>query len=157
MNAGWQAGGRWRCSTIASLISVAWLPAAGTAVAHHSYAAFDRTREVTVQGTVRTWEMGNPHAYLWLYVKNRQGKQDIWGFEGPSPAALVSHGWSKYSVKVGDAITVTMNPLRDGRNGGSLTSVRLADGRFLDAHPNDQKPPAQPRNVPTPATAGQQP
>lgn len=115
--------------------------------AHHSYAPFDRDREITLQGTVRTWEMGNPHGYLWIYVNDRKGKQQIWGMEAPSPSVLVRNGWSKYSVKPGDKITVTLNPLRDGRNGGNLTSVRFADGRFLDTHPNNLREPAVPHTV----------
>jgi hypothetical protein len=129
---------------LASLLALA---GATSLHAHHSYAPFDRTREITLHGTVRTWEMGNPHGYLWLYVKNQRGRQEIWGMEAPSPAVLIRNGWSKYSVKVGDQVTVTLNPLRDGRNGGNLTSITFSDGRHLDTTPGDVRPPAVPHTV----------
>lgn len=107
------------------------------ALAHHSYAAFDRNRIATVTGTVRTWEMGNPHAYLWLFVRNAAGGQDIWGFEAPSPNTLLMHGFDKYSVKVGDRLIVQFNPLRDGRHGGNLVELQFSDGRVLSAGPGN--------------------
>jgi hypothetical protein len=115
--------------------------------AHHSYAPFDRDKEVTLKGTVRTWEMGNPHAYLWIYVTNRKGGHDVWGMEAPSPGMLVRYGWNKYTVKVGDAVTVVINPLRDGRTGGLLLTMRLADGKEMDTRPRDgyRAPPERQR------------
>jgi hypothetical protein len=114
--------------------------------AHHSYAAFDRNRIATITGTVRTWEMGNPHAYLWLFVANAAGGQDIWGFEAPSPDTLLRHGFDKYTVKVGDRLIVQFNPLRDGRHGGNLVELQFPDGRVLSAGPgNGGRPlPGQP-------------
>jgi len=113
---------------------------AGVADAHHSYAAFDRAREIRLMGTVRTWEMGNPHGYLWVNVKtSTTGSSELWGFEAPSPQVLINHGWSKYSVKPGDAVTLLANPLKDGRHGGSLLELRLPDGRDLDTRPHGQE------------------
>src|SRR5262245_43781900 len=100
------------------------------ASAHHSYAMFERGKIISLEGTVRTWEMGNPHAYLWIDV-TKDGQTNLWGLEGPSPAALIRKGWSKYTVKPGDKVTVFINPLRDGRNGGNLAKLVLADGREL--------------------------
>ena len=111
------------------------LAATAPAAAHHSYAAFDKSKVVTIKGTIYAWEMGNPHGYLWVIVKDAQGTPHTWGLEAPSPLSLISRGWSKYSVKVGDQVTVALNPLRDGRNGGSLLQLRLQDGRVLDTGP----------------------
>ena len=81
-----------------TLSQIAWAAigavafAASTPVwAHHSYAMFDQRKLVTLQGTVYTWEMGNPHAYLWLYVNDSSGKQQLWGLEGPSPKIGRAH------------------------------------------------------------------
>jgi hypothetical protein len=111
------------------------LLAATQSMAHHSYAAFDKNKIVTVKGAVYAWEMGNPHGYLWVIVKDPQGSSHTWGLESPSPSVLLRQGWSKYSVKVGDVVTVELNPLRDGRNGGSLLQLQLADGRVLSTGP----------------------
>lgn len=96
--------------------------------AHHSYAMFDKSKRLTVTGTVRTFQWSNPHAYLWIFVD-----QDIYAFEfGGGPNALVRNGWTKDTLKPGDKITVTYNPLRDGRTGGEFVAVVLPDGRKLD-------------------------
>ncbi|HTP38786.1 MAG TPA: DUF6152 family protein [Steroidobacteraceae bacterium] len=123
----------------------ACLGMAGAAQAHHSYAPFDRERVLTVTGTVRTWELGNPHAYLWIDAVRKNGKQEIWGMEAPSPSALLRNGWDKYTVKAGDKVTVTLNPLKDGRTGGNLLSLTLADGRTLDTRPNVEPPSNPPK------------
>jgi len=79
--------------------------------------------------------MGNPHGYLWVIVKNPDGTSHTWGMEAPAPTELIRRGWSKYSVKVGDAVTVDLNPLRDGRTGGSMLRLVLPDGRMLSTGP----------------------
>jgi hypothetical protein len=99
------------------------------AMAHHSYAMFDRTKSVSLSGKVRIWEFTNPHSYLWVYVKNDKGDYDLYGLEAPGPAQFIRAGWNKNTVKPGDSVTVLINPLSDGRNGGNLVRVTLADGR----------------------------
>jgi len=120
---------------------LATLLTSAAALAHHSYAAFNRDKISTVTGTVRTWEMGNPHAYLWLFVPNPHGGQDIWGFEAPSPTVLISRGFDKYTLKVGDTVIAKFNPLRDGRDGGNLVQLKLPDGRLLTTGPGQGGPP----------------
>src|SRR5262249_39474689 len=130
---------------LSACIAFAAVGASIPAEAHHSYAMFERGKVITLEGTVRTWEMGNPHAYLWVDVPGAQGAQPVlWGLEGPSPAALIRKGWSKYSVKPGDKITVYLIRLRMGRNGGNLVKLVLADGRTLGGlalkdRPNESK------------------
>jgi hypothetical protein len=100
------------------------------AYAHHSYSMFDRDKTVTINGTIRTWEMINPHSYLWINV--RKGDQiEAWGLEGGGIQALVRAGVSKSSVKPGDKVSVDLHPLRDGRTGGQLMKLTLEDGRVL--------------------------
>jgi hypothetical protein len=71
-------------------------------------------------------------------------------FEAPSPQVLIGHGWSKYSVKPSDLVTLLANPLKDGRHGGSLLELQFSDGRELDTRPRGQlksgksPPPAEP-------------
>lgn len=108
-----------------------WLASFGSASAHHSYAMFDRDKEISSAATVRIWQFTNPHATLWVYVNDAQGKPQLWGLEAPGPQQLLRNGWDKDTVKPGDKVTVVINPLRDGRNGGSLVKLTLADGRTL--------------------------
>lgn len=103
------------------------------ATAHHSYSMFDRTKSDSYAAVVRTWEFTNPHATLWVYINDASGKPQLWGLEAPGTAILVRSGWNKYTVKPGDKVTVLINPLRDGRNGGHLIKLTAPDGRTVDA------------------------
>lgn len=96
-------------------------------MAHHSFAMFADT-QVTVTGTVKKLEWTNPHIWLWIDVTDDKGAVTTWGFEGSAPAEMLRAGWTKRSVAVGEKITVTGRPLKDGRPGGSMGSVTKADG-----------------------------
>ncbi len=97
----------------------------GGALAHHSYSMFDRDKTITIDGTVRTWEMTNPHSYLWVVVPKKNGATEIWGMEGAGIGALLKAGVHKSEVKPGDKVKVSLHPLRDGRTGGQLISLVL--------------------------------
>lgn len=106
---------------------------AAPASAHHSYAAFDRSKKITVSGTVKTWEWTNPHTWLTLTVADpkKKGATADWAFEGLAPGTLRPRGWSRLMVKPGDKVEITMNPRRDGSPGGTLVSLKLPDGRVF--------------------------
>lgn len=118
-----------RLSAVASVL----LLVGQQAVAHHSYAMFDRQKVMQYTAVVRTWEFVNPHAYLWVYINAASGEPQLWGLEAPGPTVLFRSGWKKNSVKPGDKITVWIHPLRDGRNGGSLVKLIAPDGRAFEA------------------------
>lgn len=97
--------------------------------AHHSYAMFDKEKTSVIKGTLYAVEWKNPHSWIWVAVKNNKGGTDIWGLEGTSPASMTRLGFTKSSLVVGTAVTVTLNPLKDGRMGGGLVELKFADGR----------------------------
>ena len=101
------------------------------ALAHHSYSMFDRTKTTTIEGTVWTWEMINPHSFLWVVVMKPDGTTEKWGMEGAGVQMLARAGVTKSAVKAGDKVTVDLHPLRDGRTGGQLVRVVLANGKVL--------------------------
>jgi hypothetical protein len=105
------------------------LAAAGGAAAHHSYAMFDRTKTITITGKLLTWEMVNPHSFMWVIVQPVGGKEQTWGLEGGGIAALTRAGVTKSAVKPGEKVVVDLHPLRDGRTGGQLVKLTLPDGR----------------------------
>jgi hypothetical protein len=111
--------------------------------AHHSYAMFDTTKKLTVEGTVREWQWTNPHIFLELTVQEG-GETHYYSVEGASPSSQSRRGWTRNSLKPGDKVTVILSPLKDGRRGGSLISV-AKDGIVL-GNPASQ--------VATPAPAG---
>jgi hypothetical protein len=111
---------------------------AGGAAAHHSKAMFDNEKCANIEGTVRTFEWVYPHSWLWVVVRNSEGKDDVWGFESMSPSQLygVDHRWTRDSVKKGDKVNVKYSPLKDGRNGGSMNSVTLPGGQVFLGSPD---------------------
>src|SRR5215471_5666849 len=113
--------------------------------AHHSAAGIDRTKSVTVEGTVKAFKWGNPHSWLEVDVPNTKGGIDLWNFEMNPPAYLVRSGWKSTSVKAGDKVKVTGRPFMNGEPGGIFVSVTLADGQVLGAGAQPSTlPPAQP-------------
>jgi hypothetical protein len=109
--------------------------------AHHAFVAvFDLSKQRDFKGTVTRVEWLNPHARFLLNVTGANGKPSTWEFELGSPNALMQHGWTRYTLKQGDLVTVTADLARDGSNFGHARAVTLADGgrlcdydRFNDA------------------------
>jgi hypothetical protein len=114
------------------IIGVAAALAPRPALAHHSHAMFDSTKQVTLVGTVKEFEWSNPHCWMQVLVVDSQNPQDApveWGVEMGAPFQLLRHGWKPDSVKPGDKIIVVVNPLRDGRPAGQIVSAIGSDGK----------------------------
>jgi hypothetical protein len=63
-----------------------------TLSAHHSFAAFDRTKQVTLTGVVKEVQWSNPHTWIQVLVTDAKGKQTEWGFECGSPNMMSRTG-----------------------------------------------------------------
>lgn len=112
------------CAAVASML-------ASAAFAHHSFAMFDQSKQVTLAGTVTSFQWTNPHAWIHIAASNPQGKAENWEIELNSPNNLQRQGWRSNVLKPGDKITLILNPLRDGSKGGLFISVTLPDGKVL--------------------------
>jgi hypothetical protein len=123
----------------ALLIGAVALVAVAPVFAHHSFAAFDRSREVTLSGVVREFQWNNPHAWIQVIVTDEKGRQTEWGLECGSPNMMARTGWKRTTLKPGDRIVAVANPLKDGKPNGSLVRITLPDGRVLG--PGDAPPP----------------
>ncbi|HEY4340388.1 MAG TPA: DUF6152 family protein [Steroidobacteraceae bacterium] len=99
-------------------------------VAHHSFAMFDDTKTLTLQGAVKELQWTNPHCYLQVTVPAKTGDIE-WSIEMHSPSAMYRLGWRPRSFKPGDKVTVAIDPLRDGNKGGRLRYAIDARGRTL--------------------------
>jgi Family of unknown function (DUF6152) len=99
----------------ASLIVVAALLTATSALAHHSNSAFDPDKVVVLKGTVTQWLWTNPHVWIHLDVDDGHNGKTEWRIEGRPPGILARSGWSKTIFKPGDTITVDFSPARAGR------------------------------------------
>ena len=100
-------------------------------LAHHSAAGIDRTKTVTLVGTVKEFGWRNPHSYMEVDVPSETGGTVTWKVEMTSPAFLIRAGWKATTLKPGDKVTVKVYPLRDGDPGGLFQSVTLASGDVL--------------------------
>jgi hypothetical protein len=103
-------------------------------LAHHSFAAeYDAAKPVTLKGTVTKVEWMNPHARFYIDVKDDAGAVTNWEFELGSPNGLMRAGWTRNSLKQGDAVTVSGSLAKDGSHLANARSVVLADGRRVFA------------------------
>jgi len=106
--------------------------AALPATAHHSFAMFDQTKQMTLNGTVHEFQWTNPHAFIELDVPSGARTQR-WAIELNSPNNLTRQGWKRNSLKAGEKISVRIAPLRDGHPGGLFLDLKKADGKVLDS------------------------
>jgi hypothetical protein len=117
-----------------SLVAAAWITSA-PAAAHHSFTMFDMTKQITITGTVTSFEWTNPHAYIEVDVQEENAAVKHWSIELGSPSILLRSGWKPNSLKPGDKATLVVNPLKNGQAGGFLFQVTLPDGRVLGNGP----------------------
>ena len=102
------------------------------ALAHHSFAMFDQTKVMTLEGTVHEFQWTNPHSFIELDVTSG-GRTQRWSIELNSPNNLTRQGWRRTSLKAGEHISVRIAPLRNGHPGGLFLDLRKPDGRVLDS------------------------
>ena len=102
------------------------------AMAHHSFAMFDRSVEKVITGTVTRWQFNSPHSWLYITVKNPDGTETLWSFEGAAPPQILQRGVTGTSFVPGTTVTLSYCPMKDGRPAGGLGWVRLANGTFLN-------------------------
>lgn len=118
-------------ANLVGLTAVLWLAATAMAFAHHSFAMFDMTKDVTLEGMIKTFKWTNPHAWIEIDVPQEDGNVKMWAVEMTSPNNLARQGWKRSTLKPGDKVTMIVHPLRDGNAGGSFVSVTLADGTVM--------------------------
>ena len=95
------------------LITAAILLVSTAAYAHHSYAAtYDTTKEVKVEGILVQFELRNPHAFVTIKAKDKEGVMQRWSVEWAGVSQLDNAGIKKESLKVGDDIVIVGNPSR---------------------------------------------
>lgn len=111
------------CLAAAALVGLA-VPA----YAHHSFAAFDQSKKVEISGVVTEFQYTNPHSWLMVSVDKEGGGSQVWSIEMLSPSVLSRMGWKKNTLKPGDKVKVTINPVRDGSPGGNMVSIMREDG-----------------------------
>jgi DNA/RNA endonuclease YhcR with UshA esterase domain len=101
-------------------------------LAHHSVVGYyDVSTQITLKGVVTKVEYTNPHAYVYLDVKDEKGNVEKWSIETDSPSVLTRSGWKRTTLKEGDAISATGFPAKDHTKSIRLQKLVMADGTQL--------------------------
>jgi hypothetical protein len=108
--------------------------AAGSArgLAHHSAAMFDEKKTVTVEGEVKQFQLTNPHSWLLVDVKDKDGKVVTWGFEAEGPSTLARAGIKPSDLRPGTRLKITGNPMKDGTRAAIWVNAVRADGKTFN-------------------------
>jgi hypothetical protein len=106
-----------------------------SAFAHHSAAAFDTSKEVTVTGTVAEYSFRNPHVYMTLEVKKDDGSTVMTEVEAGAGSVISPLGFARDSIKVGDVVNVVGNPGRRAPDALLLgKELYKQDGTYFPLH-----------------------
>ena len=100
-------------------------------LAHHSFAAEYGSKPITLNGTIVRFVWMNPHTRIYLDVTDAGGAVTKWECEGNAPGGLLSHGWSRESLRPGDHVTIEGFPAKDHSNICKARAVTLAGGGRL--------------------------
>jgi len=117
------------CILVAGL---ALFSVAEPAAAHHAFAAeFDVEQPIKINGTVTKVEFTNPHAWIYVDVKDTDGKVINWRFELGAPNALIRLGWKVDTIKAGTEVEIAGFRAKAGGPVANGRSIKLPDGREL--------------------------
>ena len=107
---------------------------AASVVAHHAFSAeFDQDKPVRLEGAVTKTEWTNPHAWIYIDVKDADGKVANWAIEMGPPSALLRRGWKKSSMQVGAVIKVEGFAAKNGKEFANASSITMPDGTKIFA------------------------
>ena len=122
-------------SLSAAVVALAVGGMAVPAMAHHSAAMFDMHKTVSITGNVKEFQYTNPHSWLQVMTRDKNGKTVLWGFEAEGPSTLLRAGIKYSTFKPGMKVTVMGHPMKDGRPAASLMSVKLPNGTVVHPFP----------------------
>jgi hypothetical protein len=116
------------------------------ALAHHSFAAeYDAKQPIKLNGTITKVEMVNPHGWIYVDVKAADGKIEHWACETGAPNALIRRGWTRDSLKPGDAVVIDGFRAKDGTTTMNARAVQFPNGKSVFAGSSDDGAPVAPK------------
>jgi len=121
------------CGKFALALALSGVGALAPATAHHSFAMFDQTKILHLDGaTVTQFNWTNPHTYVVVEAKDANGTTSYM-LECSSTNMMSQSGWTFRTIKPGDKLNIDFYPLRNGKPGGMLKTITLATGKTLKA------------------------
>lgn len=124
------------------LVCAGLLTATQSVSAHHAFSAeFDSEKPVKLTGSVTKLDWTNPHAWIYVDVKDASGKVENWGFELASPNGLMRNGWTRFSLKPGDVVTIEGSRAKNGSTNANAQVVVSSNGQRLFAGSSQAQQP----------------
>lgn len=109
------------------VVGIGLLLAARSLTAHHAFSAeFDASKPIKLTGAVTKFDWTNPHAWIYIDAKDESGKMANWGFELAGASGLMRSGWTRFSLKAGDVVTIEGSRARNGSTNANAQTVVLA-------------------------------
>jgi len=133
-----------RTTMLSAVVGLGLLLGGVTLSAHHAFSSeFDANRPVKFKGTVSKMMWVNPHAWIYVDVKNADGTVEEWMVEAGTPNTLLRRGFTKASLQPGTEIMVDGYQSKDGSKRANGRDLTLPDGRtlFLGSQEPGQAPP----------------
>ena len=123
-----------RTVAIVAALSGVLLATGSAVVAHHAFSAeFDANRPLILSGAVTKTEWVNPHAWIFMDVKDDAGAVVNWAVEMGPPSALIRRGWNRESLQIGSTIKVDGYGAKNNRNVINAIDITLPDGKTVFA------------------------
>lgn len=123
-----------RFTLVAGAICLAVATTPAPTAAHHAFSAeYDRDKPITLTGAVTKLEWTNPHARIYIDVKDDKGVVTNWDFELGPPNGLMRRGWNRNSLQAGHVVTIAGFLSKTNPRGANARTVKLADGREVFA------------------------
>ena len=97
--------------------------------AHHGWADFDETKEISLKGTVSDFHFVNPHCVIEFDVSSEKGDIVNWQGEFSSPSPMARKGWTAATLQPGDKILISGHPARNNARAIHATRIRLPNGQ----------------------------
>lgn len=122
-----------RTKVLVGAVAAGWLVSAGgSALAHHAFSAeFDASRPISLRGTVVKMEWVNPHTWIHVDVKQKDGKMERWMIEGGPPNSLLRQGFTKASLLAGTEVSIEGFQAKDRSRKANGRDVTFTNGKKL--------------------------